>query len=303
MKFTPSKQVKEAINNKTPVLALESTIISSGMPYPKNIEFYNKASDICLSLGVVPATIAIIRGEICVGLEQKQVEHIATDESVIKVPKSEIGVCMLKGLSGATTVSSTAHISHQIGIKVFATGGIGGVHRGYSNTLDMSQDLNTIKNTPLVVVCSGVKSFLDVEKTVEALETLGVTLLGFKTDSFPLFYSSYSKIRLQYRVNSSEEIIGIYKNNLETGLLSSVLVLNPIPEKNQIPNSEINKIIDESIVDLTKNKITGKQATPYLLKKIAKQTNNRSLDANISLATNNIKLGAKIAKELNGLPH
>ena len=303
MKFTPSKQVKEAINNKTPVLALESTIISSGMPYPKNIEFYNKASDICLSLGVVPATIAIIRGEICVGLEQKQVEHIATDESVIKVPKSEIGVCMLKGLSGATTVSSTAHISHQIGIKVFATGGIGGVHRGYSNTLDMSQDLNTIKNTPLVVVCSGVKSFLDVEKTVEALETLGVTTLGFKTDSFPLFYSSYSKIRLQDRVNSSEEIIGIYKNNLETGLLSSVLVLNPIPEKNQIPNSEINKIIDESIVDLTKNKITGKQATPYLLKKIAKQTNNRSLDANISLATNNIKLGAKIAKELNGLPH
>tara|TARA_Y100000817_G_scaffold255396_1_gene208527 strand:+ start:568 stop:1479 length:912 start_codon:yes stop_codon:yes gene_type:complete len=303
MKFTPSKQVKEAINNKTPVLALESTIISSGMPYPKNIEFYNKASDICLSLGVVPATIAIIRGEICVGLEQKQVEHIATDESVIKVPKSEIGVCMLKGLSGATTVSSTAHISHQIGIKVFATGGIGGVHRGYSNTLDMSQDLNTIKNTPLVVVCSGVKSFLDVEKTVEALETLGVTTLGFKTDSFPLFYSSYSKIRLQHRVNSFEEIIGIYKNNLETGLLSSVLVLNPIPEKNQIPNSEINKIIDESIVDLTKNKITGKQATPYLLKKIAKQTNNRSLDANISLATNNIKLGAKIAKELNGLPH
>ena len=147
------------------------------------------------------------------------------------------------------------------------------------------------------------KVFLDVEKTVEALETLGVTLLGFKTNSFPLFYSSYSKIGLQHRVNSSEEIIGIYKNNLETGLLSSVLVLNPIPEKNQIPNSEINKIIDESIVDLTKNKITGNQATPYLLKKIAKQTNNRSLDANISLATNNIKLGAKIAKELNGLPH
>ena len=303
MKFTPSKQVKEAINNNIPVLALESTIISSGMPYPKNIEFYNKASDICLGLGVVPATIAIILGEVCVGLEQEQIEHIATAESVIKVPKSEIGVCMLKGLSGATTVSSTAHISHQIGIKVFATGGIGGVHRGYSNTLDMSQDLNTIKNTPLVVVCSGVKSFLDVEKTVEALETLGVTLLGFKTNSFPLFYSSYSKIGLQHRVNSSEEIIGIYKNNLETGLLSSVLVLNPIPEKNQIPNSEINKIIDESIVDLTKNKITGKQATPYLLKKIAKQTNNRSLDANISLATNNIKLGAKIAKELNGLPH
>ena len=303
MKFTPSKQVKEAINNKMPILALESTIISSGMPYPKNIEFYNRASDICLSLGAVPATIAIIHGEICVGLEKEQVEYIATDNSVIKVPKSEIGVCMLKGLSGATTVSSTAHIAHQSGLKVFATGGIGGVHRGYSNTLDMSQDLNTIKNTPLVIVCSGVKSFLDVEKTFEALETLGVTLLGFKTDSFPLFYSSCSKIGLQHRANSTEEIVGIYKNNLDAGHLSSVLVLNPIPEKNQIPNSEINKIIDESIVDLTKNKITGKQATPYLLKKIAKQTNNRSLDANISLATNNIKLGAKIAKELNGLPH
>ena len=303
MKFTPSKQVKEAINNDIPVLAMESTIISSGMPYPKNIEFYNKASDICLGLGVVPATIAIIHGEICVGLEKEQVDYIATDNSVIKVPKSEIGVCMLKGLSGATTVSSTAHIAHQSGLKVFATGGIGGVHRGYSNTLDMSQDLNTIKNTPLVIVCSGVKSFLDVEKTFEALETLGVTLLGFKTDSFPLFYSSCSRIGLQHRVNSTEEIVGIYKKNLDAGLLSSVLVLNPIPEKNQIPNSEINKIIDASIVDLTKNKITGKQTTPYLLKKIAKQTNNRSLDANISLAINNIKLGAKIAKEFNDLPH
>ena len=303
MKFTPSKQVKEAINNNIPVLALESTIIASGMPYPKNIEFYNKASDICLSLGVVPATIAIIRGEICVGLEQKQVEHIATDESVIKVPKSEIGVCMLKGLSGATTVSSTAHISHQIGIKVFATGGIGGVHRGYSNTLDMSQDLNTIKNTPLVVVCSGVKSFLDVEKTIEALETFGVTFLGFKTDFFPLFYSSFSSIKLQHKTTSTEDIIGVYKNNLEAGLLSSVLVLNPVPEKNQIPNNKINKIIDESIVDLNKNKITGKQATPFLLKRIAKQTKNKSLEANISLAINNIKLGSKIAKELNGLPY
>ncbi len=303
MKFTLSKQVKEAINNKIPVLALESTIISNGMPYPNNIEFYNKSSDICLSLGVVPAIIAIIRGEICVGLEQKQVEHIATADSVIKVPKSEIGVCMLKGLSGATTVSSTIHIAHQAGIKVFATGGIGGVHRGYSNTLDMSQDLDTIKSTPLVIVCSGAKSFLDVEKTVEVLETLGVTLLGFKTNSFPLFYSSYSKIGLQHQVNSIEEIVGVYKNNLKAGLLSSVLVLNPIPEKNQISNKEINKIIDASIVDLNKNKITGKQTTPYLLKKIAKQTNNRSLDANISLAVNNIKLGAKTAKELNGLPH
>ena len=166
----------------------------------------------------------------------------------------------------------------------------------------MSQDLNTIKNTPLVVVCSGVKSFLDVEKTVEALETLGVTLLGFRTSSFPLFYSSYSKIRLQHRVSSTKEITGIYKSNLKVGLSSSILVLNPIPEKNQIPNSEINKIIDASIIELTKNKVTGKQTTPYLLNKIAKQTNNRSLNANISLAINNIKLGAKIAKDLSSLP-
>ncbi len=303
MKFTPSKQVKEAINNKVPVLALESTIISSGMPYPKNIEFHNRASNICLGLGVVPATIAIIHGEICVGLEKEQVEHIATSESVIKIPKSEIGVCMLKGLSGATTVSSTAHIAHKVGIKVFATGGIGGVHRSYSNTLDMSQDLNTIKRTPLVIVCSGVKSFLDVEKTVEALETLGVTLVGFKTNSFPLFYSSYSNIKLQHSVNTVEDIIGIYKNNLMAEVLSSILVLNPIPEKNQIPNSEIIKIIDKNIADLTKNKVTGKQATPYLLDRIAKQTNNKSLDANISLAINNIKLGAKIAKDFNSMPH
>ena len=185
MKFTPSKQVKEAINNKTPLLALESTIISSGMPYPKNIDFYNEASDICLGLGVVPATTAIIHGEVYLGLEQEQVEHIATDESVIKVPKSEIGVCMLKGLSGATTVSSTAHIAHQLGLKVFATGGIGGVHRGYSNTLDMSQDLNTIKNTPLVVVCSGVKSFWMLKKRSRLLKHSGLRSLVLKQTHFP----------------------------------------------------------------------------------------------------------------------
>ena len=181
MKFTLSKQVKDAINNNKPVLALESTIISSGMPFPQNIQFQNKAEKTCLDLGVVPATIAIIKGEIHVGLDEKELMHIATDKSVKKISKREIGICLEKKYSGATTVSSTSHIAFNAGIKVFSTGGIGGVHRGYDKSLDMSQDIISLSETPIVVVCSGVKSFLDVDKTAEALETFGVTTIGYKT--------------------------------------------------------------------------------------------------------------------------
>ena len=169
MKFTLSKQVKKALNAGQPVLALESTIISSGMPYPQNIEFQQKAEKICFDLGVVPATIAIIKGKIHIGLEKEELKFIAINNSVKKISKREIGVCVEKNMSGATTVSSTSHIAFQAGIKVFSTGGIGGVHRGYDESLDMSQDLFSLSQTPIVVVCSGVKSFLDVEKTIEAL--------------------------------------------------------------------------------------------------------------------------------------
>jgi len=296
VKFTLSKQVKDAINNNRPVLALESTIIASGMPYPQNKEFYNKAAEICYNLDVVPAAIAIINGIVHVGLDQNQVEHIATEDSVHKISKREIGVCIQRRFSGATTVSSTSHIASIVGINVFSTGGIGGVHKDYQSTLDMSQDLYSLRETPLIVVCSGVKSFLDIEKTIEALETFGVTLLGYKTNTFPLFYSSSSSFSLPFSVDKVEEVVHVFKYNIESGLRSSLLVLNPVPKPDQIPEEIINKIISKSISKMKINKVVGKETTPFLLKDIAKETKNKSLDTNISSALNNVRLGAEIAK-------
>ena len=298
MKYTLSKQVKDAINNNKPVLALESTIVASGMPYPKNLDFYDKAVAVCSGLGVVPATVAIINGEICVGLSRAQLEHIATSKSVQKVSKREMGICLHKKLSGATTVSSTSHIAHHAGIRVFSTGGIGGVHRGYNDTMDMSQDLLSLQKTPIVVVSSGVKSFLNVEKTVEALETMGVTKIGYKTNRFPLFYTASSNIGLSHSVKEVGEVVGIYKKNISCHIKSSVLVLNPVPKKHEIPSDTINTIISKSIIKMKKLGVVGKKTTPFLLSEISKQTKNKSLNTNIALALNNIQLGAKIACSL-----
>ena len=298
MKFTLSKQVKDAINNNKPVLALESTIISSGMPFPQNIQFQNKAEKTCLELGVVPATIAIIKGEIHIGLGKKELMFIATDRSVKKISKREIGICLEKKQSGATTVSSTSHIAFNAGIKVFSTGGIGGVHRGYGASLDMSQDIISLSETPIVVVCSGVKSFLDVDKTAEALETFGVTAVGYKTDCFPLFYTSGSDIKLQHCYKNAKEIARLFELNKENKLNSSVLVLNPVPKKHEIPSQNMENIISSAIIEMESMGISGKETTPYLLKKIAQKTKNKSLETNIKLALNNISLGAKIAQKI-----
>ena len=298
MKTNYTTEVKKALKDGNPVLALESTIISSGMPYPQNIDFHKKAEQVCYDCGVVPATIAIIKGVVCVGLSGDQAEYIATNKSVEKISKKEIGVCVQKQLSGATTVSSASHIAHLVGIKVFSTGGIGGVHRDYNNSLDMSQDLFSLRETPLIVVCSGVKSFLDINKTFEALETLGVSLVGFQTNWFPSFYSSRSDIKLAHSVNNPVDIVNIYKTNIEHKINSSLLVVNPVPEKHQIPPNKINKIIFDSILRMNEKKIVGKDTTPFLLQEIAKQTKNRSLQTNMVLALNNIELGAKIANEL-----
>lgn len=298
MKFTLSKSVKDAINNNKPVLALESTIIASGMSYPQNIEFQNKAERVCASLGVVPATIAIIKGVVHVGLGPKELNFIATNPSVKKISKREIGICLEKNISGATTVSSTSHFAHLAGIKVFSTGGIGGVHRGYKTSLDMSQDLFSLSQTPIVVVCSGVKSFLNVEKTIEALETFGVTTVGYKTDTFPLFYSSKSNNKLQYSFNTVGGLVGTYRENIKNQLQSSLLVLNPVPKKDEILEEKIKNIISKSISKMEKLGIIGNKTTPFLLNEIAEKTKNKSLETNISLALNNIKLGAKIALEM-----
>ena len=298
MKFTLSKQVKDAINNNKPILALESTIISSGMPFPQNIQFQNKAEKICFDLGVVPATIAIIKGKIHIGLEEKELLFIAKDKSVKKISKREIGICLEKKQSGATTVSSTSHIAFNAGIKVFSTGGIGGIHRGYNKSLDMSQDIISLSETPIVVVCSGVKSFLDVGKTVEALETFGITTVGYKTDCFPLFYTSTSDIKLQHCYKNAKKVAKLFELNKENKLGSSILVLNPVPKKHEIPFQKMENIISNAIVKMENGGVTGKETTPYLLKTIAQKTKNKSLETNIKLALNNIFLGAKIARKI-----
>ena len=295
MKYTLSKQVKDAINNNRPLLALESTIIASGMPFPENIDFFNRAANICSDFGVVPAMTAIIKGDIHVGLNPDQLEHIATNKNVHKISKRELGICLHKKLSGATTVSSTSHIAHKVGIRVFSTGGIGGVHRGYNDTMDVSQDLLSLQNTPIIVVSSGVKSFLDVEKTAEVLETMGVTQLGYKTNLFPMFYSVSSNIELPYSVNKVGDVVGVYKKNIGFDIRSSILVLNPVPKSHEIPAQTINKIVSKSMLKMKKRNIVGKMTTPFMLAEISRQTKNKSLNTNISLALNNIKLGAEIA--------
>jgi len=249
-------------------------------------------------LGVVPATIAIIKGKIHVGLEKEELRFIATNNSVKKISKREIGVCVEKNMSGATTVSSTSHIAFQAGIKVFSTGGIGGVHQGYDESLDMSQDLFSLSETPIVVVCSGVKSFLDVDKTIEALETYGVTTVGYKTDFFPLFYSSSSKHELQYNFKNTDHLASLYKNNIKNNLKSSILVLNPVPKNKEIPEEEIKNIIFNAIKRMNKKGVVGKKTTPFLLNEIANKTKNESLTTNIELALSNIRVGAKIAKKV-----
>ena len=298
MKHTLSNEVKKAIEHNKPVLALESTILSSGMPYPQNLDFFHKTEKICYENGVVPATIAIIKGEIQVGLNNNHAEYITKSKNIKKISKRELGICLQKKYSGATTVSSTSHIAHSLGIKVFSTGGIGGVHRDHSDTLDVSQDLYSLKNTPIIVVSSGVKSFLDVEKTVETLETLGVPIVGYNTDRFPLFYSSKSNIKLEYSITKPREVVEIYKNNIRCGLKSSLLVLNPVQKQKEIPKKTIERIIAKSTIKMKTKKIEGKSTTPFLLHEIAKETRNKSLKTNISLALNNVLIGAKIAKTL-----
>jgi pseudouridine-5'-phosphate glycosidase len=299
MKIQFSKEVKTALKTGAPILALESTIIAHGMPYPDNIEFALTAESICRQQGVASATIAIVNGECCVGLERPQIEFIAKDESIKKVSRRELGIAISKKWSGGTTVSATMHIAHQSGISVFSTGGIGGVHRGAKRSFDISQDLTALAQIPMIVVSAGAKAVLDLSKTLETLETLGVSVVGFKTNEFPAFYSRSSGLCDLFRIESPGDATHIYRKNMEIKLGASTLVVNPIPKKNEIPIGEIEKIIDYAIKDARIKKITGKKLTPFLLKEIVKKTNGRSLEANKALALNNVRLGVKIVHQLS----
>ena len=299
MKIRFSAEVESSLVAGMPVLALESTIIAHGMPHPDNVEFALESESICRQQGVVPATIAVIKGECCVGLEKAQIEFIAKDASTKKVSRRELGIAIAKKWSGGTTVSATMHIAHQSGLSVFSTGGIGGVHRGAEKTFDVSQDLISLSQIPMVVVSAGAKAVLDLPKTLEALETLGVPVLGFETNEFPAFYSRNSGLCGLLRIDSPREAAHVYRKNIETGLNMSTLVVNPVPEKDEIPDNEIENIICGAIKYAREKKIKGKDLTPFLLKEIVKKTDGRSLETNKALAINNVNLGIQISKELS----
>ena len=299
MKIRFSAEVESSLVAGMPVLALESTIIAHGMPHPDNVEFALESESICRQQGVVPAIIAVIKGECCVGLEKAQIEFIAKDASTKKVSRRELGIAIAKKWSGGTTVSATMHIAHQSGLSVFSTGGIGGVHRGAEKTFDVSQDLISLSQIPMIVVSAGAKAVLDLPKTLEALETLGIPVLGFETNEFPAFYSRNSGLCGLLRIESPREAAHVYRKNIETGLNMSTLVVNPVPEKDEIPDNEIENIICDAIKYAREKKIKGKDLTPFLLKEIVKKTDGRSLETNKALAINNVNLGIQISKELS----
>ena len=299
MKIRFSAEVESSLVAGMPVLALESTIIAHGMPHPDNVEFALESESICRQQGVVPATIAVIKGECCVGLEKAQIEFIAKDASSKKVSRRELGLAIAKKWSGGTTVSATMHIAHQSRLSVISTGGIGGVHRGAEKTFDVSQDLISLSQIPMIVVSAGAKAVLDLPKTLEALETLGIPVLGFETNEFPAFYSRNSGLCGLLRIESPREAAHVYRKNIETGLNMSTLVVNPVPEKDEIPDNEIENIICGAIKYAREKKIKGKDLTPFLLKEIVKNTDGRSLETNKALAINNVNLGIQISKELS----
>jgi len=287
--------VEKAIKNKEPVVALESTIISHGMPYPKNVETALMVEDTVRSNKAVPATIAIINGRLKVGLTNEEIEFLATNEEVKKVSRRDLPITVAQKLSGSTTVASTMIIASLAKIAVFATGGIGGVHRGAENTLDISADLEELANTNVCVVCAGAKAILDIGLTLEYLETKGVPVIGYKTSELPAFYSSESGFDVDYKIDSALEIAEILKTKWSLSIDGGVLVTNPVPVAFELESSIMNEAINEAIIEANNENISGKEITPYLLSKVNELTEGKSLDANIKLIQNNANLASKIA--------
>ena len=287
--------VEDAIKNKLPIVALESTIISHGMPYPKNIETALMVEDTVRSNNAIPATIAIINGRLKVGLTNKEIEFLATNNKVRKISRRDLAIAVSKKLSGSTTVASTMIIAKLAKIAVFATGGIGGVHRGAEKTFDISADLEELSKTNVCVVCAGPKAILDIGLTLEYLETKGVPVIGYKTSELPAFYSSKSGFNVDYRVDAALDIAEILKTKWDLSIKGGVLVANPIPIAFELESVMMNEAINEAIIEANKEKIIGKEITPYLLSKVNEITQGKSLKANIKLIQNNAALAAKIA--------
>lgn len=299
MNIIYSKEVKKAIDEKKPIVALESTIITHGMPYPDNINMAISVENIIRKEGAIPATIAILDGNIHIGLEEEELKYLAKQDA-IKVSKRDLGYVLANKLSGGTTVSGTIIICKLANIKVFATGGIGGVHKNAETTFDISRDLKELGENNICVVCAGPKSILDLGLTLEYLETQGVEVLGYKTDILPAFFTSKSEFKTTYKVKDEKEIASIIKNKWEI-TKAGVLVANPIPEQFSMDYKYINNEINKAILEAEKENIKAKELTPYLLSKIVKLTEGKSLKANIELVFNNAKVASQIAIELNKL--
>ena len=295
MKINP--EVKKALAENRPVVALESTIISHGMPYPKNVETALKVEQTIREHGAVPATIGIIDGEPIIGMTPEEIEQFGKRKGVLKVSRRDLPVVYAKKLWGATTVATTMILANQAGIEVFVTGGIGGVHRGATETMDISADLQELAKTNVTVVCAGAKAILDLPLTLEYLETMGVPVLGFKTEELPAFYNSHSGLKVDYKVDSAEEMAKIIKAKRENGLIGGILLTNPIPEQYEMPKDVIDKAIATALASMEKEGIKGKECTPYLLKTITELTGGDSLESNIKLVLNNAAVGSEVAKE------
>ena len=291
-------EVRSAVEAGKPVVALESTILSHGMPYPENLTFAAEVERIIRAEGAIPSTMAIIDGRMKVGLSAGELELMCKGENVAKVSRRDLPILLATGGTGATTVASTMILASLAGIPVFATGGIGGVHRGAATTMDISADLQELAHTPGAVVCAGAKMILDIGLTLEYLETMGVPVLGYNTDQFPAFYCRKSGFGVDYTAKSAAEIAKIARTKWDLGLAGGMLIGNPVPEEYALDFDEMSAVIDKALAAAEKDHVHGKNITPYLLAHIVEYTGGKSLATNIQLAYNNARLAAKVAVEL-----
>lgn len=297
MKITFNTEVRNALDTAKPVVALESTVIAHGLPYPQNLETAKKLEEAVRATGATPATIAVFDGEFHVGLNEKQVEFLATEKGIRKISRRDLPVAAAKKLNCATTVATTTFLAHRAGIKVFATGGIGGVHRGYAQ--DVSADLPELAQTPIVVVCSGAKIVLDLPATREWLETNGITVVGWQCDELPAFYSRSSGLAVDERIENAQEAADIARARNEMGLKNTVLVTVPVPAEFEIGREELEEWLAKALKLADDQSISGKEITPFLLSEMSRRSAGRTLTANIALLENNARVAALIAKELS----
>ena len=294
-----SPRIREALDNNRPVVTLESTIISHGMPYPRNVETALKVEEVVRSCGAEPATVAVIGGKLKVGISEEEITHLGKKGlGVIKASRRDLPVLCARGEDGATTVAATMILSALAGVQVFATGGVGGVHRGAETTMDISADLEELAETPVMVVCAGAKSILDLGLTLEYLETKGVTVLGYQTEELPAFYTRKSGFKVDYRMDTPEEIAAAFSAKEDLGLRGGMLVTNPIPEQYAMDHDYISRTIEAACAAAAQKGVKGKELTPFLLDRIQQITAGKSLEANIELVYNNARLASRIAVEL-----